>query len=291
MKKKQIVGDLILLLTSLIWGVGYAVVAIALKAGSGEYFLTASRFALATTLQLPFVYKEFKQMNKSVIIKGVILGALLVFGFFTQTIGQKDTTTTNVAFLTSVNIVLIPFTSFVIIRKKLQLRSIIAALITLVGIGFLTLGSSFHINIGDYYVLLCALFFALYASVTDLSAKSENPKLLVFIQFLTATVFASIAFILSDEKMVFNTAVSLSIIYCGLVSNLIATLLYTYGLKYTSAERASIILSLESIFGTILGIILFGEIFNFKLLIGSALILFAILYSEKIILKPKNENR
>ncbi len=285
LNKKQIYGDAILLFTSLIWGVGYAVIAIGLRAGVGELFLTTSRFIIATIAMLPFVYKKFNAINKSVIIKGIALGLLLVLGFIAQTIGQKDTTTTNVAFLTSVNIVLIPFTSFVVIKKKINLRSIIAALITMLGIAFLTLGNSFNINIGDYYVLLCALFFAFYASVTDLSAKKEEPILLVFIQFLTAAIFAGAFLIYSKEQIVLNPTIIATIIYSGVLSNFVATLLYTYGLKYTSAERASIILSLESIFGTILGIILFGENFSYKLVIGSVLILFAILYSERIILK------
>ncbi len=285
LKDKRYFGDLILFLDSIIWGLGYVVVAFALRDGCGEYFLTASRFALATLLQLPFVYKKLKHLNKSVVIRGIILGLLLVSGFVTQTIGQKSTTTTNVAFLTSVNIVIIPFTSLIIIRKKLELRSIISALITFVGISFLTLSSSFTINTGDFWVIICAVLFAMYASVTDLSAKKEDTSLLVFIQFLTSAIFATIVFFVSGEKLIISKTIVWSVVYLGIFSNLVATLLYTYGLKFTSAERGSVILSLESVFGSVLGIYLFAEPFNEKLLIGTCLIMFAILYSERIIFK------
>ncbi len=287
-KGKKLLGESILFLSALMWGIGYAVVAIALNAGSGEIFLTTIRFILASIFMLPFVYKKLKTLNKALVGKGVILGLLLVFGFFTQTIGQKSTTTTNVAFLTSVNIVLIPFTSFFIIKKKIQIRSIIAAILTFIGIAFLTLGDTFSINIGDVYVLICALIFALYASVTDKYAKKEDPIILVFIQFVTAAVVAGIIFYFSDEMIIFNKTIIISVIYLGIFSNVICTLFYTYGLKYTSAERASIILSLESVFGSILGIILFSEPFNYRLILGSMLILFSILYSENILLKNKN---
>ncbi len=285
--ERQLRGDIMLLFASLIWGIGYAAVEFALNDGAGEYFLTASRFTIASVLMLPFVYNKLKSMSKKVVLKGVTLGLLLFLGFIAQTVGQISTTTTNVAFLTSVNIVLIPFTSYFIIKRKIKARSIIAALITMLGIGFLTLGSGFSINKGDIYVLLCALFFAAYASVTDISAKKEDPNLLVFVQFVTAATLSYIAFFLSDEKIVFTTTVTWSIVYLGVVSNLIATSLYTHGLKYTSAERASIIVSLESVFGSAFGILIFAEPFNIKLIIGASLIFVAILYSEKIIFKKQ----
>ncbi len=287
MNNKKYFGDTILFIDSIIWGIGYIVVLMALNAGSGEFFLTASRFTIATLIQLPFIFKKLKKLNKKIISKGVILGLLLVSGFVVQTIGQKYTTATNTAFLTSVNVVLIPFTSMIIIKKKLQVRSIIAAIITFVGIGFLTVKSSLTINNGDIYVLVCAVLFALYASVTDLAAKKEDASLLVFIQFLTSAILASILFAFSNEKIILNNDIIFSALYLGVLSNFVATLLYAYGLKYTSAERGSIILSLESIFGSILAIIIFNEPFNYRLIIGSLLILFAILYSEKIIFKKK----
>ncbi len=289
MKNNQYLGDGILLIAALIWGFGYVAVVFALNSGGGEYFITAARFGIASLLQIPFIYPKLKQLNKSIISKGIILGLLLVGGFISQTIGQKSTTTTNVAFLTSVNVVLIPFTSLIIFRKKLSLRSVIAAFITLIGLGFLSIKDNLSINPGDFYVIICAALFAAYSSVTDFASKKEDPQLLVFIQMLTAALSSSIIFFFSAEKLELSPALIANIFYLGCFSNLIATLLYTYGLKYSSAERGSIIVSVESVFGAILGILIFKEAFSYKLIIGSSLILFAILYSEKIILKP-NKN-
>ncbi len=286
-KDNRYFGDMILVIASFLWGVGYVAVTYALMVGTGELFLTASRFILATFIQLPFVYKKLRNADKYVIRKGVLLGLLLVGGFFAQTIGQSYTTTTNVAFLTSVNVVLIPFTSLLLLRKSITSRSIISAVITLVGIAFLTLGPAFHINVGDYYVLVCALLFAAYASFTDKYVKKEDPSVLVFFQILTAAAVSIIAFLFSNEEVVLNTINMVAIIYLALFSNVIAAILYSLGLRYTSAERGSVIVSLESVFGTIFGILLFNDPFNFKMIIGSALILFAILYSERVILNGK----
>ncbi len=290
-KDNKYFGDIVLIISSLLWGVGYVAVTYALMAGTGELFLTASRFVLATIIQLPFVYKKLRNADKYVIRKGILLGTLLVGGFFAQTIGQSYTTTTNVAFLTSVNVVLIPFTSLIFIRKKIAFRSVIAAFITFIGIGFLTLGNTFHINLGDYYVLICALLFAIYASFTDRYVKKEDPSLLVFFQIVTAAALSTIAFMFSSEKVVINMTNAIWIIYLALFSNLIASFLYSIGLRYTSAERGSVIVSIESIFGTMFGILLFNDPFNYRMIIGAALIIFAILYSEKVILNGKRKNR
>ncbi len=286
-KDNKYFGDIILIIASFLWGVGYVAVTYSLMVGTGEIFLTASRFTLATIIQLPFVYKKLIASDKYVLRKGVLLGLLLVGGFFAQTIGQSYTTTTNVAFLTSVNVVLIPFTSLIFIRKPLASRSIVSAIITFIGIAFLTLGPAFSINVGDYYVLVCALLFAAYASFTDSYVKKEDPSLLVFFQIATASVVSIVAFMFSNEQMVFNTTNTISIIYLALFSNIIASILYSLGLRYTSAERGSVIVSLESVFGTVFGIVLFNDPFNFKMIIGALLILFAILYSEKVIFNGK----
>ena len=58
--------------------------------------------------------------------------------------------------------------------------------------------------------------------------------------------------------------------------------------KFTPSTHASILLSLESVFGALSGIILLGELFTPQMILGSVLIFIAILLTE---LGPKTLKR
>ncbi len=50
--------------------------------------------------------------------------------------------------------------------------------------------------------------------------------------------------------------------------------------KYTTASKTSLVLSLETFNGAMLGILILGEIFTFRLVVGGVTILLAIFISE-----------
>ena len=73
-----------------------------------------------------------------------------------------------------------------------------------------------------------------------------------------------------------DTWFTISSIFCTAV----ALLLQNIGQKYTKPAQASIILSLESVFGVIFSVMLYHEEINIKLMIGFLFIFIAILISE-----------
>ena len=83
-----------------------------------------------------------------------------------------------------------------------------------------------------------------------------------------------------------------SIAYLCFICTGICFLLQTIGQKYTSPQTASIILTLESVFGTLLSVIFYHERLNFKTICGFLLIFVAVLISEtklSFLNKPKLE--
>lgn len=114
---KRYIGDGMLLVTAFVWGSGFVVTAIALEHLT-PFQVMAGRFLLATMiLSILFGYK-FKKMTKTVIWKGAVIGTFLYIGFVLQTYGLEYTTPSKNAFLTAINVVIVPLIGYLIYKKR-----------------------------------------------------------------------------------------------------------------------------------------------------------------------------
>ena len=280
---KQYIGDGMLLITAIVWGSGFVVTAIALEYLSA-YQVMAGRFILAAIILSLLFGKKFKTFTKSVIWKGAILGTILYIGFALQTVGLEYTTPSKNAFLTAVNVVIVPLIAYLVYKRKVDRYETIGAIITLIGIGFLSLQGSMTINIGDALSLACAVAFAFDIFYTNHFVKKEDALSLTIVQFITASFISVIAVLIQgDIPTTFEKEALYSIIYLAVFSTTIAYVCQNVAFQYTTATKGAIILSLESFFGMLLSVLFLHEVLTGRMIIGAALIMVAILITE---LKP-----
>ena len=280
---KQYIGDGMLLITAIVWGSGFVVTAIALEYLTA-YQVMAGRFILAAIILSLLFGKKFKTFTKSVIWKGAILGTILYIGFALQTVGLEYTTPSKNAFLTAVNVVIVPLIAYMVYKRKVDRYETIGSIITLIGIGFLSLQGSMTINIGDALSLACAVAFAFDIFYTNHFVKKEDALSLTIVQFITASFIAVIAVLIQgDIPTTFEKEALYSIIYLAVFSTTIAYVCQNIAFQYTTATKGAIILSLESFFGMLLSVLFLHEVLTGRMIIGAALIMIAILITE---LKP-----
>ena len=280
---KQYIGDGMLLITAIVWGSGFVVTAIALEYLTA-YQVMAGRFILAAMILSLLFRKKFKTFTKSVVWKGAILGTILYIGFALQTVGLEYTTPSKNAFLTAVNVVIVPLIAYLVYKRKVDRYETVGAIITLIGIGFLSLQGSMTINIGDALSLACAVAFAFDIFYTNHFVKKEDALSLTIVQFITASFISVIAvFIQGDIPTTFEKEALYSIIYLAVFSTTIAYVCQNIAFQYTTATKGAIILSLESFFGMLLSVLFLHEVLTGRMIIGAALIMVAILITE---LKP-----
>ena len=181
----------------------------------------------------------------------------------------------------------VPFIALVIYKKKIELRSLIGAGMAIVGAGVLSLQSDFSVNLGDGLTLLCAVGFAFQIFLTGEYVGRIRPSVLNFLQMTTACILSIVGLCLKRE---FDFAPSmesiLAVVYLGVVSTTVCYLLQTVSQKYVDETKSAIILSMEAVFGTVFSVILLGESVTVRMIIGSALILSAVLVSE---IQPKKK--
>ncbi|MFY0519928.1 DMT family transporter [Lysinibacillus sp. UGB7] len=277
---KHYIADGMLLITAIVWGSGFVITAIALEYLTA-YQVMAGRFLLASIiLTLLFGYR-LKKATKSVIWKGVLLGTILYIAFALQTVGLQYTTPSKNAFLTAVNVIIVPIIAYAVYKRRIDGYEIIGSIMAAVGIGCLSLQGSMIMNIGDILSLACAVAFAFDIFCTNLFVQKEDAIALTIIQFITASFIGILVVISTGEiPATLEKEAIYSIVYLAIFSTTIAYLFQNVANQYTTATKAAIILSTESFFGMVLSVLFLHEVLTGRMIVGAALILLAILIAE-----------
>ncbi|MEK4522019.1 DMT family transporter [Psychrobacillus sp. FSL W7-1493] len=273
-------GELLMIITAVMWGSGFVGMSVGLEHWSVMQ-LMALRFTLATVLLAIIFSKKLKLISKSVFWKGAILGAILFIAFSLQTLGLEFTTPSKNAFLTAINVIIVPIIAYIIYKRRFDYFEILAAIIAIVGIGFLSLQDSLTINLGDMLSILCAFAFAFDIFYTNIFVKKEDALALTIVQFFVASIFSWIGVLILGE---IPTSASvegvLTIIYLAVFCTLIAYVCQNIGMQYADPTKSALILSTESLFGTFFSVLLLGEILTGRMIFGSCLIFTAIIIAE-----------
>lgn len=277
---KQYFGDGMLLITAIIWGSGFVVTDIALEY-LNAYQVMAGRFVLATLILILLFGYKLKKTTKSVVWKGAVLGTFLFLGFVLQTVGLEHTTPSKNAFLTAVNVVIVPIIAYLIYKRRIDRYEMIGSVIAILGIGFLSMQSSMTINLGDALSLACAVAFAFDIFYTNLFVQKEDSITLTIVQFITASLLSVVAVLVQgDIPTTVEKEAMYSIVYLAVFSTTIAYLFQNIAHQYTTATKAAIILSTESFFGMVLSVLFLHEVLTGRMVLGAMLILLAILIAE-----------
>ncbi|MBN2638491.1 MAG: DMT family transporter [Bacteroidales bacterium] len=283
MKHQHTKANLVLLLTALIWGLAFVAQRAGMKS-MGPFAFNGIRFALGALSLLPLLwiqrFKKSTSSRKTLYTGGIITGLFLFAGSSFQQIGMVYTTAGNGGFITSLYVVLVPVLGL-FWKQKVKIQTWSGALIALIGLYFLTVHEHLSLAFGDLLVLVSAFFFAAHVLVIGHFAPKTNILKLSVIQF---TISAALSLIISaftentSWESVQITAIPL--LYGGILSVGVAYTLQVFGQRNTPPAHAAIILSFESLFAAIGGIILLNEPISVQIAIGGLLMLTGAILSQ-----------
>lgn len=278
--KTKNLGRLALFGTTLIWGSSFVIMKSTLDTVSPLWVL-ALRFSGAAAVIFFAAVKKLKMIDRQYLRGGILMGTMLAAGYIVQTYGLYYTTPGKNAFLTATYCILVPFLYWLIYKRKPDGYNIIAAVICLAGMGLVCLQNDLSVNIGDLLTICCGLFYGLHIIITANYAEDRDPIALTLIQFAVAAVICFVfALIFEPAPQGLHANSWFAIAYLSIMCTAVCFLLQTFGQKYTPPSGAALIMTLESVFGTILSIILGKEILTFGILCGFALIFIAVVISE-----------
>jgi drug/metabolite transporter (DMT)-like permease len=295
MNKKALQADLLLLLTSCIWGLAFT----AQRTGMeyvGPFTFNAIRFAMGSLSLLPLIIflqvktrkeqtseeqEKPKSSFKTMLICSFLAGIVLWSGATLQQIGMIYTTAGNAGFVTSLYVVLVPIFGLFIGRKT-GIPTWIGAAATLAGLFFISQAESSavktsaaevfgSINVGFILVALSAPLWAMHVLLIDHLVKKVNPLMLSCGQFACCAMLSIIP-ALFTESISGETlkGAALPLLYSGLGSVGIAYTLQVVAQQHAPPAHASILLCLESVFAALGGIIILSEPLSARTFLGFA---------------------
>ncbi len=280
-KFKEYAADLSLVIVALAWGLTFLPVQKVVDENPVYLFLFW-RFLLATALMALLSLKSLKKADPNSIKGGLVLGVFLFFGFAFQTFALKYTYSSTVAFITGLNIVIVPFFAYLIFKTKPSLYVNLGAFIAALGLYFLS-SSELGFGLGEGLSFICAIMFAAQIAFTAYYAKKYDIYVLVVFEFLVVTVLSLLSSIFID-KQVLPTVLSQTFIIAIIITSVFATVfaffIQTAMQRYTTPVKTAIIFSLEPVSAGIAGYLFANEMLSLWQFFGVFLILFGILFAE-----------
>lgn len=275
-------ADLMLLFVAFLWGSSYVV-----TKGSIDLVdpmqVVLFRFSIASALSLIFFGKELKTSSKKEVKAGALLGIMLSFGLFFALNGIKLTTVSKNSFIISTNVVVVPFLYWIICKRKPAITSIVAVFIMAVGLGLLTLdfSGSLSVNKGDFVSFGCIFFYASHIVLTDIYSKKYNPVSVNTISMITASLLSALFLILRGNlKINIPRSIIGDLVYLAVLPTFLSYTMQVKAQQHTIATHAAIIMSLESVFATLLAVIFLKEEINIQMVAGFIFIFISVLTSE-----------
>lgn len=288
-KKKMLMADLALLMAATCWGGGFVAGDIAAE-NFTPFFIMAIRFTGAALFMGILFRRHVKNSTKEDWKAGAILGGMIFIAQPIQIIALKYTSPSKQAFLITTYVVIVPFISWLVLRKRPGLKAFVAGVLALVGIGLISLSGSLGIELGDGLTLLFSLLYSFVIVVTGILAKKVNPLAMSFYQYLTTGVLSIGATLLFEERATaFPVAGIGALAYLLFINTVVAYTLQNVAQRYTSDTHSAVLISTESVIGYFCGVVLYGDPFTPKVLMGGLIVFSAVLLSvvewEKILKK------
>lgn len=280
MKNKHLYLLLLILGTSF-WGISFVFVKSGIGEGSPFIFLFYKFILAATALAIVF-HKQLKLITLKTVRISLLIGVPLLAGTIFQTIGLKYTSVSNAAFITGLDVLLIPILKFFVYKKKVAPKIFGACALALAGLYIIVAKDGLALNSGDIWIILCALGFAFYVLQVGRFSTEEKPmpSVILMMAFCGAgCLFCS----LIDGNIVWIPQQKTfweGILFSSLLATAYMYTVQNYAQRYLAEEKVALTYLCEPVFATLAGIVLLNEQFTFNILIGGSLIFSAMIIAE-----------
>ena len=293
MTKNQWIADGLLLAAAIIWGSAFAVVKNTLDSVPPSMMI-ALRFGIAALISGVILRKHLRGLTRGQVLMGLLVGVLTGLAYIVQTIGLQDTTAGKNAFLTTIYVLLVPFGSAVLFHEKLGARRYVAAVLMLLGIGMnghlglnepgiLSLdGESGGLNRGDVLTLVCGVLYAAQIISVGRCNERMDTYALIVLEFAFAAL-TGLCWSLATERgmpIQWNMQSIGGILYVAVFSTMLASSCQNIAQKLAPTSHAALLMSLESVFGALSGVIFLGEKLTIRMGLGFLVIFAAVVLSE-----------
>jgi len=270
------------LLAAMIWGFAFSAQSVCSKY-LPPFAVNAVRSLIAFLILATACYVlKLKIGNRKLLLPASLVcgGALFAASNFQQ-FGIGETSAGKSGFISALYLVLVPILSSMVFHKKVTRRIWFAVILAVFGMAFLCLDETFTVNWGDLALLACALLFSVQILGIDYYAENLNPVVLSAGQFLVCGLLSLLCSLCFESVSISNIRSCLgSLLYISLFSSCVAYTLQIIAQKGGNATVVTLLMSLESVFALLGGMLLLGEKPSPKELLGCILMAGAIVLTQ-----------
>ena len=263
---------LLLTLTALFWS-GNMVIGRGIRGDIPPFTLAFGRWLIAFLLVLPFALPHLR--TQWPLLKArwgtlVVLGLLGVGGYNTIAyVALQYTVATNALLLNSFIPIATIAISWAFMGKHLRWLEITGVAVSLIGVitivarGDPAVLAHLDLNIGDVWMLVAVVVWALYTVGLSKRPAGVHPMLMLA-AFTAVGLAAQIPFWLwemaSGRFMRINPGSLAALAYVGILPSFVGYIFYNRGVAEVGPSKASLFIHLMPVFGTLLSLLFLGEI-------------------------------
>lgn len=277
--KKTTWAALALLAVAIAWGAAFVLMKEAIAAQPFNDFL-ATRFTLAVIVMIAFRPRVLLAIDGQMLKHGVLLGTLLAGGYITQTIGLELTTAAITGFITGLYVVLTPILGWLMFGNKINKQLVIGIGLAVAALALLTL-NGFAIDVGQLWVVLCALLFAGHIVGLSIWSPGKDVYALTVVQLAMVAIYSWAGAMLDggyDPPV--NGDGWFAVIFTAVFSTAVAFLVQTWAQSIMDPSRVAIFLTTEVLWTAVIAVIVGQEILGLKTVLGGAIMVAAMLVVE-----------
>ena len=292
-KLKNLYSNMALLLTAFILGLSF----VAQKAGMeyiGPFTFNTIRNFLGGLSLLPIIFiakiysakkyplpdEKIKERYKLLLKGGIICGILFFLALSVHQYCMIYAPAGKAGFITAMYIIFVPLISVFFFKRKLKNNVKISVLLAVIGLYFLCFKDGAAFQLCDLGLLVSSLLFTFHLFAVGYYSHRISSIKLSCVQFFTAGILSAIFMPVESVSWAVILDCAKPLIFAGVVVTGVAYTLQVYGQKNTPPVLASLILSMESVFAVLGGMVILQETLTIKEAVGCLIMIAAIVLSQ-----------
>lgn len=265
-----------LILATFFWGGSFLFTKIGVRELPPSLFVLL-RFSLASLLMGLLCLPRLGRLNRTTIMRGMIVGCALGITNLTFVVGIKGTSISRAGVLNNLFVLFIPLIARILWKDRIGPAHLAGILLAAAGIGLLAGGSGAGFSQGDIISTLCAFFIAVHIITVSRVLKDEDVWLVSLVQFVVVAVMACVATLLLPlpEFSLSREALG-SIVFCAIFPTIICFTLQNTYQRFVSPTQAGLIYTLDPVWSLLAGFTVLGERLNPLEWLGCGLVFLAV---------------
>jgi drug/metabolite transporter (DMT)-like permease len=270
-----------LMVVTVVWGTTFP----AMKQISGQFEaleIILLRFIISSMVLLPLL----RGLSWAELRWGAAIGGVLFCAFYLQVSGLAQTSSNRNAFVTGLNVLIVPLLAY-LLGQRFGWPVVLGAVLGVLGLGGLFYEQA-PWSFGDTLTLAGAFVYAVYVLMIEYSARAKTPlrpERIALVQSLVMVLLSGIGFsVLAPGTWVDLWSRSLNhvwvLLYLGVLASAMMVWLQAWAQHRVRAVEAAIIYGMEPVFAALAAVWWIDETLSGRALLGGALIVAGVVISQ-----------